>query len=362
MRILDRYIIKQMARTMLIGSLAFLVVFISLDMVENVDDFVDSNAGILTVLKYYSFQIPYIFNLTLPIATLIACLFTVGQMARHSELIAMRASGIRFLRTMVPLILVGVITSVVSLGVGELVEPETNSIVRAIKANELKKPRRRKPTLKKTNISYRGKQGVFYFTPEFDTRRNVMTDVVVEKTSNDRLIYRVNAKRAIWRDSTWVFIDAWVRWFDKDGDVEREAYIPEGSLDGLTDNPSDIVREQRKPEEMGYRELYNLVKRIEESGGDATRYRVGLSMKLAFPFTNLVVILIGSPLSARLRRGGIAIGVGLGLSITFIYYGFIRVGQTLGDHAILPPFVAAWLGNIVFTVCGIVLILRTEKF
>jgi lipopolysaccharide export system permease protein len=84
-------------------------------------------------------------------------------------------------------------------------------------------------------------------------------------------------------------------------------------------------------------------------------------MKIAFPFTNLIVVLLGSPLSARLRRGGIAVGVGLGLSLTFIYYGFIRVGQTLGDNAILPPLPASWMGNIFFAVCGIILILRAEK-
>ncbi len=362
MRILDRYIMKQMIRTMLIGSLAFLVVFISLDMVENIDDFVDSNASITTVLKYYSFQVPYIFNLTLPIATLIACLFTVGQMARYTELIAMRASGIRFLRIIVPLMVVGMLTSLTSLAIGELIEPESNAIVRAIKANEIKKPKKTVPRGKKTNVSYRGRSGVFYFTPSFDTRRNIMTNVVIEKTSGDRLIYRINAKRAVWRDSVWVFVDAWVRWFDENGDVDREAYIPEGTISGLCDKPGDIVREQRKPEEMGYVQLHQLIKRVEESGGDPTRYRVGLNMKLAFPFTNLVVILIGSPLSARIRRGGIALGVGRGLSITFIYYGFIRVGQTLGDHGILPPFVAAWLGNLVFAACGIILILHAEKY
>ncbi len=361
MRILDRYMMRETAKTICIGSIAFLVVFISLDMVENVDDFVDNDVHILTVLKYYAYQVPYIFNLTLPIATLIACLFTVGQMARHSELVAMRASGIRFLRTVVPLVAVGLIASLVSLALGELVEPETNSTVRKIKATEIKKPKVRRQPHKKINISYRGESGVFYFTPEFDTYRKTMNEVVVEKTAGEELIYRLNAKKAIWKDSVWVFVDAWVRWFDENGEVKREAYIPEGTFANLRDNPSDIVREQRKPEEMSYRELRRLVRRIEESGGDPTRYRVGLNMKLAFPFTNLVVILIGAPLSARLRRGGIAIGVGLGLAITFIYYGFIRVGQTLGDHALLPSFIAAWLGNFVFAACGIALILRAEK-
>jgi lipopolysaccharide export system permease protein len=62
-----------------------------------------------------------------------------------------------------------------------------------------------------------------------------------------------------------------------------------------------------------------------------------------------------------LRRGGLAVGVGLGLALTFVYYGFIRVGQALGDHSVLPPALSAWTGNIFFAVCGIILILRAER-
>jgi lipopolysaccharide export LptBFGC system permease protein LptF len=97
--ILDRYILREVSRTIVIALIAFVAIFISMDMVEYVDDFVDNDVGAFTVFKYYLYQIPEIFTLTLPIAVLIACLFTVGQMSRHYELIAIKASGIRFART-----------------------------------------------------------------------------------------------------------------------------------------------------------------------------------------------------------------------------------------------------------------------
>jgi lipopolysaccharide export system permease protein len=359
--ILDRYVLLEVTRTIVIGLMAFVAIFISLDMVENVDDFVDNNVSLSTILKYYLFQIPHIFTLTLPVAVLISCLFTVGQMARHTELIAIRASGIRFARTVVPLLVAGLVASLVSLGVSELVEPTANSIVRSIKANEIRKSSKDRQPRMRSNISYRGRDGLFYFAPQYDTKLNVMKDVVVEKSLRGDLIFRLNAQKAAWKETTWVFTEAWVRWLSPEGEVDHELHLPEGSLPGVRDHPSSIVQEQRQPEEMSYRELSHLVAKIEESGGDPTRYRVGLSMKLSFPFTNLIVVLIGSPLSARLRRGGLAVGVGMGMSLTFIYYGFIRVGQTLGDHAILPPIPASWLGNIFFGICGIILILKEEK-
>jgi lipopolysaccharide export system permease protein len=361
MRVLDRYLLAETFRTVLIGLLAFIAIFVSLDMVENVDDFVDNSVSIPVIIKYYAFQIPHIFTLTLPVAVLIACMFTVGQMARHFELIAIKSSGIRFSRTVLPLAVAGLLASVTSLVVTELVVPPANSVVRRIKSTEMGKNGSGREPMIRTNVSYRGKGGLVYFAREYNTRQQIMRDVVVEKTQSGRLEFRLNAGKAAWKDSVWVFSNAYIRWFAPDGEVDREDFLPEGAMPVALAPPSEIAREQRKPEEMSYRELDDLVTRIEQSGGDTTKYRVGLNMKLSFPFTNLIVVLIGSPLSARLRRGGLAVGIGLGLSLTFIYYGFIRVGQTLGDHAILPPLLAAWLGNIFFAVSGVVLIFRAEK-
>jgi lipopolysaccharide export system permease protein len=281
-------------------------------------------------------------------------------MARHSELVAIKASGIRFGRTVIPLLFAGFVASLASLSVSELVEPTANATVRRIKSNEIKRSSGAGRRIQ-NNISYRARGGFFYFAPQYDTRLNVMKDVVVEKSLQGDLSFRLNAEKATWKDTTWVFKEAWVRWFSEDGEVEREAYMPEGTLPGVDASPDNIVRKQRQPEEMGYWELSRLVSRIEESGADPTRYRVGLNMKLSFPFTSLIVILIGSPLSARLRRGGLAVGMGMGLSLTFIYYGFIRIGQTLGEQGVMPAAISAWLGNIFFAACGIYLILREER-
>jgi lipopolysaccharide export system permease protein len=359
--ILDKYILTESTKTILLGLLAFITIFIILDMVENVDDFIDNDVGLPMVMKYYVFQVPHIFTLTLPVAVLISSLFTVGQMARHSELVAIKASGIRFARTIVPLIMAGLVASMLSLGTGEIVEPRANEIVREIKANQIRGSSKMSQPRIRDNITYRGRNGLFYFAPQYDTKLNTMKEVVVEKSLAGRLIFRLNADKAAWRESTWVFSEAWIRWFSDEGEVEREAYLPEGTFADIRDYPSNIAREQRKPEEMSYRELSELISRIDSSGGDSTRYRVGLNMKISFPFTNLIVVLIGSPLSARLRRGGLAVGVGLGLALTFVYYGFIRVGQAMGDHSVMPPLISAWLGNVFFTVCGTILIFRAEK-
>lgn len=361
MKILDRYISTEFISTLLIAILGFMVVFISLDMVEKVDDFVDNNVAIKTILRFYAFQVPYIFTLTLPVATVMSCLFTVGRMARQNELVAIKTSGVRFLRTILPLLIIGLGLSLISIVVSETIQPTASSTARKIKEVEIKK-RPQTQTSRKVEVSYRGADGVFYFTPDFDTKREIMKNVVIEKTENGKILFRINAKEARWKDSRWILSDAWIRWFNKEGDVERETYLAETDFEDLKDNPKEIARESRKPEEMGYSELLNLVRRIEQSGADATKYRVGLAMKIAFPFTNPILILLGAPLSAKIRKGGVAIGIGLGMGIAFIYYGFIRFGQALGERTLLPPWIAAWIGNWIFASLGLTLTIRSEKY
>jgi len=360
LRILDKYVLGQFARMVGIGVLAFITIFITLNMVEKVDDFIDNRVPTITVLQYYAYQVPYIFTLTLPVAVLIASLFTIGQMARTNELVAMRASGVRFARTILPLVAGGLLASLVSIAVGEFVQPQASAAVSKIANTEIKRSPSSQPRIR-TDVTYRGKNGLVYSTPEYDTKFHTMKDLVVEQSQAGRLILRINAAKAAWQDSVWVLSDAWVRWFSEDGEVERESFIANGPFPALRDNPVDILREQQKPEDMSYRELRRLVLTIRQSGGDASKYRVALAGKIAFPFASLIVVLVGAPLTAHLKRGGLAVGVGIGLGLAFLYYGMMRGGQAMGDHALLPPILAAWMSNIVFAACGAYLIIKAER-
>jgi lipopolysaccharide export system permease protein len=361
LRILDKYVLGQFARMVGIGVLAFVTIFITLNMVEKVDDFIDNHVPVTAVFQYYAYQVPYIFTLTLPVAVLIASLFTVGQMARTNELIAMRASGVRFARIIVPLVVGGLVASLVSIAVSEFVQPQASAVVDRIANAEIKRSSSSQPRIRR-DVTYRGKNGLVYSTPEYDTRFHTMKDLVVEQSQEGRLVLRINAEKAVWKDSLWVVSGAWVRWFSREGEIERETFIANGPFPLLRDNPVDILREQRNPEDMSYRQLRRLVQTIRQSGGDASKYRVALAGKIAFPFASLIVVLVGAPLTARLKRGGLAVGVGIGLGLAFLYYGMMKGGQAMGDHALLPPILAAWLSNIVFAVCGAYLIIKAEKY
>ena len=91
------------------------------------------------------------------------------------------------------------------------------------------------------------------------------------------------------------------------------------------------------------------------------KYLVELYLKVSFPLTNLIVVLIGTALAIRVRRGGLAISFGLAVFISFVYYAAIRTGQALGHSGMLPPFLGAWLGNFLFGGLGLELLRRARR-
>ena len=100
---------------------------------------------------------------------------------------------------------------------------------------------------------------------------------------------------------------------------------------------------------------------VRESGRITAEYATERDLKVAFPLVNLMAVLLATPLATRLRRGGVAIGFGLSLVLFFLYIALVRFGQVLGHAGHLPPWTAAWLGNIVFGFAGLVLLIRTSK-
>ena len=103
MKILDKYLIKQFLLTIIFGLLAFTLIFVVIDMMENLDDFIDQNVSMDIILNYYLVFSPEIIKLITPVAVLFAALFTAGKAANLSEITAIKASGVSLFRFMIPI-------------------------------------------------------------------------------------------------------------------------------------------------------------------------------------------------------------------------------------------------------------------
>jgi lipopolysaccharide export system permease protein len=129
----------------------------------------------------------------------------------------------------------------------------------------------------------------------------------------------------------------------------------------LSEQPEDFQKAPERPDEMGFIRLADYVERLRQSGLRVEKYQVQLDLKLAFPWINFIVVVMGAALAARLRNPNAAIGFGISVFTAFFYYGLMRAGQALGQGGSLPPLVAAWGANAVFGALALGLFISAQR-
>jgi lipopolysaccharide export system permease protein len=345
MRILDRYVLAEVGKVLAVALLAFVVVFDVVDLFDNIDTYMDRKASLTSVVRYYAFLLPWEFVLVLPVGALLATLLAIGNLARHRELVAMKACGISLYRIMTPLLTLGLLLTLAALVLGETVVPRTNALKRHVERVEIrgKKP---KPTKKSSNLYHLGRDGSTYFVRRAGDDNTLTGVVILEPSGTGALAGRIDAARASWDGARWVFRDGYLRYFV--GEQEYVIHFAEAAFSSLDDPPADLRAVHSDPEEMPYFELRERIRRLERGGQDARREKVDLLFKVSFPLANLVVVLVGAPLAANPRRGGVGVGFGLSLTLSFLYYGLFKASQALGYAGTLPGTVAAWVPNTLF--------------
>lgn len=357
MKLLDQYILKRFLGTQVFALVAFSVIFIVIDLVGFLDKFIDQRVSTVVVLKYYFFYLPYIIVLTLPVATLLASLFSIGQLARYNELVAMQASGLSNYRILTPLFILGMITSLLAAYAGERLVPYTNQQKKEIYETYVNKARR-KTVAQTKDITLQIGQNRWLLVGFFDPNTNTAFKVSIHQYTRNRLLTRQDAPQMIWDNGRWIMTHGLARNF-RDGQ-EQAQYFDSLDVSDIRLKPQDIARVQKKAEEMSYWELKQFIREVRRTGGNPNRWLVDLYLKLSFPFANFIIILFGAPLASRKTRSGTALSFGISLFVCFLYFGIIKVGQTLGHNEALPPLLAAWMGNLLFGLGAVYILIRSN--
>jgi lipopolysaccharide export system permease protein len=369
MTILDRYIVRQLLSVFLFGLLTFLLIFVVINMMERLDDFIDANAPVTVILQYYLAFTPEIIKLMTPVAMLLGALFVVGRMANQNELSAMKSSGLSLYRFLLPFVVVALVISLASIYFNGWIVPYANA---------------QKTSIERTHLhpgqGSRGSQPLFFQ----DGRTRLVSVNYYESTS--RIGYRVSieeltdtnmtvlrrrydAKQMEWGKlritpgdtvtEGWILVSGTQREFD--GEAQRLTTFERLPLGKLAITPTDIDEKQRKPDEMNYVELREFIRNQERAGQDISRWMVDFHNKIAFPFSSVIVVLFGVPFASIKRRGGIAIDFGVCVAVTFIYLGFMKTSHVFGYNGDLNPLLTAWLANIIFFILAVVNIIRVQK-
>lgn len=357
-RIHDRYLLKLFLRIFFYSVLAFAVIYITVDVFEEIDNFIDHSAGVFLVAKYYFFSLPFILTYIVPLSLLLATIFSMGILGRRNEITAFVASGISLVRVAAPILITAALVSLGSTFFNDTVVSKANIRHKDIMRYEIENGTRSNPMLKE-NLHYLGDNGYVYLATRYNHRTQSLHEVVVQRFDGSTLVRRVDAKRAVWNGEDWVFYQGFDRVFD--GDNESVASFDQLIVPELKEPPELFAKEEVDEENMTAKELWEYVKRVRHSGGNVERYLTDFYFKFSYPLAGAIFVLLGIALASGKRKQSMAAGFGWSLLTAFVYYGVLRVGQTLGYNGVLPPFLAAQLGNIIFLFVGFGLITRANQ-
>jgi lipopolysaccharide export system permease protein len=358
MRLLDRYVLFEFVKLLLLSLFAFIIIFAIVDLFEKIQDFMDGHASAWIVARYYAYKIPWVTVQVLPVALLMATFLTLGQMSKFNELTAMVTAGLSTGRIVVPLFGVGLVAVLASFALNELVVPNATRQREEILETEVRHRLASKPT-EYSNLSVLGRDGRIYTAKLYLVPEKRLIDVTITEFKGDVLTRRIDAPTARWNGRQWVLEDGVERAFDKRG--ERAQTFTVKTLTGTAEDPEEFEKDPENPDEMAYGRLAEYVRRLEHGGLRAEKYEVQLHQKFAFPFINLIVVVIGTALAARLRNPNAALGFGVSVSTAFFYVGLMRAGQALGQSGTLPPVLAAWFANGLLGLVALGLFLQAQR-
>ena len=358
MRILDRYILRELAMPFIFGVAAFASVFIAGNILFKFARLVaEQGMPLGKALLIFLYWLPGYLVFTFPMASLLAVLLGFGRLSGEGETTAMRAGGVSFLRVMVPVLLAGFAVSLFTLAFNETLVPASTRAAEAMLARTFGT---------QEHVLVSGSEGGqvsnIIYANSFDRAHGEMRDVTFIQYAKGLPVLVIHGARALYRSGdNWQFFDGFVQYLDPYQKATLIIGKDHPLRFDLGHDPKDIALRQREPEEMTWRELGAYLARLSREGVHPFEYRVQWHNKLSVPFASLIFVLIGAPLGLRSHRTSSALGFGLSLIIIFAYYVIWNYLTILAGRGVVPAAWAAWTPNFLGALAGVVLIRRAAS-
>ena len=358
MACLYKYWLKEFLKFFAIIQLIIMVVFVFIDYLSRIDNFLNSDISLTGALWYILLKVPFMFVQLTPAAILLASITIFGLMNKNNELLAIKSSGISGFSLIKPALLTGLILVLLMFFLGETLIPVSMTKANYIKYN----------VIRKGHIYSSGKKDIWiksnnkfihinFYDP---VKKSVSGISVTSVRKNFDLAHRIDAKTAHYKNGKWILEDI-IEQIHVENSMDYNVSTYDKKNITWDFKPDDLGAIFKKSEEMSFFELKNYVKKVEKEGYDARTYKVDLTAKIAFPFICIIMILTGAGTGMRsFAKNNIPGAIAIGVIIAFLYWAMYGFCLSLGYGAILPPFISAWITNLFFLCFGILYLVNAE--
>ena len=364
MRILTRYILREVTAHALIGAIIFTFVLFTRDLGHILELVVRASAPLPSVAELFSFTVPLALTYTLPMSVLMGILIGLSRLAADSEITAMRASGMGIWTFLRSLSIFVVTAWLLALANGIYIAPRSQAALARLEKK-----------LKGSQVSFEIQPRVFY--EGFPKYVLYVQDVKSAQGA------------AVWKD---IFMADLTDASNPKITLAKEGIVVSEAPDRLhlhlvggsehetdpkdpdhyqistfqqTDIPIELPSTGAKPEESlpaGVIDTWDLPRRAARADPGAARwFLIEFHRRFALPTACLVLALVGIPLGLSSKKSGKSGGFVLTILLVFAYYVVSLVGVSLARQGRVTPWLGAWLADFVFLALALILLLRAEK-
>ncbi|MCC7431179.1 LptF/LptG family permease [bacterium] len=358
MKKITLYTSKRFLLYSLFSLVGFIVIFLTVNLIETGKKFILNETPKDVILNYYFYFLPQIVSLSVPVACLLGSLFTMSGLSKSNEITAMKASGISVAKIVNPMLFLSLLIAVGLFFFTETIVPDYSR-----KKDEIKevyiKGGRAFAEVRERNLTIRAGENKNLFVAGFDFKKNEGYQASFQEFEDGKIVRRFDAQKISFQDSTWVFETGKFREISD----HKIKVIDFEKIDTIKINisPYDLVLSRYKPETLGYFELTNFIGRLKSIGADYKKWEIEKFHKISFPFAAFIVTLVGVSLGSERNKSGAAKNFIFAFFFLFAYYGIFKFTKIAGVTGDLSEMVSAWIANVIFTAAGMVLYFRANR-
>ena len=363
---LDGYILKAFLIPFFILLFAFTLLFIIMDMYNEISEFLDNKAALSVSVRFFLLKIPGNIRFILPITVLLSCMYALANLGRNRELTAIRASGISLVRCGLPIFTVGFCVMLVNFYFNEKLVPDTTRQAEIVKRT-VSNPNYVEQNNARLQFHSGDNLRSWYFG-QFDDEgyqekvklKIFVPDPVAKK---QRILTRtIEAEKTRFVPGTgWEFYKTEIHEYSEDG-LPGDAITPETDPLVLTekeipDKPSVIIKSVIQPDELSSMEIYTILKDNPHMAQHLRRiYATILYNRLAFPWACFLCAFFALPLATKNERSGIFTAIATAVGIAVLYQVLNEIFMVAGKNGYLPPIAAGLAPTVIFGAYGVYLL------
>lgn len=362
LRILDRYIFQEVIFAFLFAICAFTAVFIGSGTLFRIARYItDYGASFSSVVKIFVYGLPNIIMWTFPMSMLLATLLTFGRLSSSSEITAMKSCGISFSRIAAPAIVLGMIVTICAILFNEHVVPWANTAYNNVVYYEIQGNTELKSQdhiIVKELTGERMERLVY--ARQYRAQDEILEGVTMQVFDEEGKVTHVeNATYAEWKNEEWIMHDGMI--YDLSDEQRTHTMKFDRQILPVKASPRQIVREQKKPEELTMSELKAQIEIMKAQYANTSKLETELYQRITVPMASLIFALVGVPLGLQPTRTPSSMGFALSVVIIFLYYAIMTLANAIARSGAIPPMYAVWLPNVIGLIAGFVLIYRASR-